>query len=121
MRWFPKRWRDSCTSWTAGGVPVRDVPVADMIESGMQHYALRLPAPTRFTQENLATLDLPVLVIMAGRSVMHDSAAAARLAEHTLRKGTILVYEDASHALNGEYPDRIAADVAAFLTTTGQG
>jgi pimeloyl-ACP methyl ester carboxylesterase len=27
----------------------------------------------------------------------------------------VLFYEDATHAVNGEQPDRIAADVASFL------
>lgn len=29
--------------------------------------------------------------------------------------GTVLLYEDASHAVNGEYQDEITADIAAFL------
>ena len=45
VRWFPKAWRDDFASWTAGGAPVKDVPVAQMIEAGMQTYALHLPAP----------------------------------------------------------------------------
>jgi pimeloyl-ACP methyl ester carboxylesterase len=28
---------------------------------------------------------------------------------------TVKVYPEASHAINGEHPDRIAADIAAFL------
>jgi hypothetical protein len=28
---------------------------------------------------------------------------------------TVIVHADASHAINGEYPDRFAADVGAFL------
>ncbi|WP_020524051.1 alpha/beta fold hydrolase [Catelliglobosispora koreensis] len=115
VKWAPKSWRDSFNSWTANGAPVEDVPVADMIESGMQNYVLKLPAPTRLSSEQLASLQMPVLAIMAGKSVMHDSAAGARTAKETLRQGTVLTYEDASHALNGEYPDRIAADVGTFL------
>jgi pimeloyl-ACP methyl ester carboxylesterase len=47
VRWFPKAWRDDFASWTAGGAPIKDVPVAQMIEAGMQTYALHLPAPNR--------------------------------------------------------------------------
>jgi pimeloyl-ACP methyl ester carboxylesterase len=113
--WFPRSWRDGFNQWTAGGAPVEDVPVADMIEAGMRHYSLALPAPTRFTDEQLAGVDVPVLVVIAGESVMHDPAAAARTAEGTLARGTVLTYPDASHAINGEYPEEIAADVARFL------
>jgi hypothetical protein len=56
-------------------------------------------------------------VIIAGKSVMHDPVAAAYNARTTLKRGTVLTYQHASHAMNGEYPDRIAADVAAFLAT----
>ncbi len=111
---FPKSWRDDFNSWTAGGAPVEDVPVADMIEAGMHSYAKTLPMPQKFTPEQLSGVTVPVLVIMAGRSVMHDSAAGAQYAEQNLRQRTVKLYPEASHAINGEYPDEIAADVAAF-------
>ena len=115
VRWFPKSWRDDFASWTAGGAPVEDVPVAQMIESGMQSYAIRLPAPGRISAERLASVGVPVLAIMAGRSGMHDSAQAAEVARRHLKQGTVLVYPDASHAINGEYPDEIAAELERFL------
>jgi pimeloyl-ACP methyl ester carboxylesterase len=113
--WFPKAWRDDFANWTAGGAPVKDVPVAQMIEAGMQTYALSLPAPSRIPPDRIAAIRQPVMVIMAGRSPMHDSAAAADLARRSLQLGTIRVYPEASHAINGEYPDEIAVDIGAFL------
>lgn len=115
LPWLPKSWRDGFNSYTAGGAPVEDVPVADMIEAGMQHYALKLPQPTRISEERLAGLDLPVLAIIAGRSVMHDPETAAATAERALPDATVRVYPDASHAVNGEYPEELAADIAAFV------
>jgi pimeloyl-ACP methyl ester carboxylesterase len=115
VRWFPKAWRDDFASWTAGGAPVKDVPVAQMIDAGMQTYALHLPAPSRIPEDRIAVIRQPVLVIMAGRSPMHDSAAAADLARRNLQQGTVRVYPEASHAINGEYPNEIAADIDAFL------
>ena len=113
--WLPKSWRDSFNSYTAGGAEVQDVPVADMIEAGMQGYSLKLPQPTRFTEERLATLDVPVLAIIAGRSVMHDAQEAVATAERTLPDGTVRLYPDASHAVNGEYPERVRDDIADFV------
>ncbi|MBG0563991.1 alpha/beta fold hydrolase [Actinoplanes aureus] len=118
VRWLPKSWRDGFNSWTAGGAPVEDSPLADLIESGMGNYAIKRPAPARFDTERLRAIDVPVLVIFAGESVMHDAREAARTASSTLRHRTVLTYDGASHAINGEQPDRIAADVAAFLSTT---
>ena len=94
---------------------MQDVPVADMIEAGMQGYSLKLPQPTRFTEKRVATLDVPVLAIIAGRSVMHDAQEAVATAERTLPDGTVRVYPDASHAINGEYPERLRDDIADFV------
>jgi pimeloyl-ACP methyl ester carboxylesterase len=117
VHWFPRSWRDGFSSWTAGGAPVEDVPVADMIEAGMQTYVLKLSPPQRIPTDRLAKLDVPVLAIMAGDSVMHDAAQAADTAKDVLSNGRVELYPNASHALNGEYPDEIAADVAAFLNS----
>ncbi|WFE44631.1 alpha/beta hydrolase [Verrucosispora sp. WMMD1129] len=115
LPWLPRSWRDSFNSYTAGGAPVEDEPVADMIEAGMQHYKLRLPPPTRISEERLRRLDLPVLAIIAGESVMHDPQQAVETARRTLPRGTVRLYPGASHAVNGEQPERIAADIAGFV------
>jgi pimeloyl-ACP methyl ester carboxylesterase len=115
LPWLPRSWRDGFNSWTAGGAPVEDVPVARMIESAMQNYALKLPQPGRISEEALTDLDMPVLAFVAGRSVMHDPDTAAATAERALPRGTVEVYPEASHAINGEYPEEMAADIDAFL------
>lgn len=115
LAWLPRSWRDSFNSYTAGGVPVGDEPVADMIEAGMQHYRLRLPQPTRISEERLGRLDLPVLAIIAGNSVMHDPESAAETARRALPHGTVRLYPGASHAVNGEQPAQIATDIANFV------
>ncbi|GAB3616431.1 alpha/beta hydrolase [Okibacterium endophyticum] len=113
--WLPRSWRDDFSSWTANGAPVEDVPIAEMIEAGMQHYRLGTPSPARFSEEQLTGVRVPVLVIMAGASVMHDAQAGAEVAEHSLANGTVRIYKGASHAIIGEEPQRIADDVNAFL------
>lgn len=115
FRWAPRSWRDSFASWTANDAPVEDVPVADMIEQGLQSYAMKLSAPGRPADARLAGLSVPALVLMAGRSRMHDAAEAVEHARRVLPAATVKTYPDASHAINGEHPEEIAADVAAFL------
>ena len=115
LPWLPKSWRDSFNSYTAGGAPVEDEPVAQMIEAGMQHYTLRLPQPTRIEPEGLGALDMPVMAIIAGDSVMLDATAAYQTAVAALPQGTIHLYEGASHAVNGEQPAQVAEDIEAFL------
>ncbi|WP_435743168.1 alpha/beta fold hydrolase [Microbacterium sp. PMB16] len=119
VSWLPKAWRDDFNSWVAGGAPVEDVPVADMIEAGMRNYTMTLPQPTRITEEALGDLTVPTLAILAGRSVMHDTDTAVATAETALGADRVVLYGDATHAINGEYPDEIAADIADFLRSLG--
>lgn len=82
--WLPKAWRDSFLSWTAGGVVIEDDVTTALIEQGMKSHRRVLPGPERISEEQLRTLDLPVLVVLAGRSPMHDSVAAAEVARRNL-------------------------------------
>ncbi|GAA1487494.1 alpha/beta fold hydrolase [Brachybacterium sacelli] len=116
FNWMPKAWRDSFNSYTAGGAPVQDDPVGRMIEAGMQNFRMAQPQPTRITPEQLGTLEVPVLAIIAGRSVMLDPEDAAGTARSALPDGRVEVFAEASHAINGEYPEEIAALVDDFTT-----
>jgi pimeloyl-ACP methyl ester carboxylesterase len=111
----PEALRRRVLRWIAGGTEVDDsVPVAALIASGTRDFALRQPAPTLFTAEQLRTLDVPVLALIAGRSVIHDAERAADTARKLLPRGKIELWSDASHAINGEYPEKIAETAAAF-------
>ncbi|GAA1831562.1 hypothetical protein GCM10009735_79060 [Actinomadura chokoriensis] len=113
--WLPKSWRDSFASYTAGGAPVEDEPVARMIETAMSAYSIKLPQPTLIPERALKGLNMPVLVVLAGKSVMHDTAKAEKVAERVLRDGTVVVYPHASHAVGSEEADDIAKVIKDFL------
>ena len=115
IRWFPKSWRDRFNSYIAGGAPVEDVPAADMIEAGLKHYVFRMPQLKLIPPERLADITVPTLVIIGGRSVIHDADKAAEIAERHIPNATVRVYEGASHAVSGEQPERIARDVATLI------
>lgn len=85
----------------------------------MGTYRLKLPVPALTDAAKITSLRMPALVILAGRSPMHDSAAAAAEARRLLTSGTVRVYSNASHAISGEQPAEIAADVAAHLVRSG--
>ena len=111
----PESVRRRVLRWIAGGAEVDDsVPVAALIASGTKDFVLRQPAPTRFTADQLRALDVPVLALIAGRSVIHDAERAAATARKLLPRGQVELWADASHAINGEYPDEIAETAAAF-------
>jgi pimeloyl-ACP methyl ester carboxylesterase len=111
----PEGVRRRVLKWIAGGAEVVDsVPVAALIASGTKDFALRQPPPTRFTAHQLRVLDVPVLAVIAGRSVIHDAERAAAAARRLLPRGRVELWTDASHAINGEYPEKIAETAAAF-------
>jgi pimeloyl-ACP methyl ester carboxylesterase len=111
----PDALRRRVLRWLAGGADVDDsAPVAAMIAAATAGFTVRQPAPIRFTDDRLRSIDVPVLAVIAGRSVIHDGKRAAAHARKTLRHGQVELWPAASHAINGEYPDEIAT-VAATL------
>ncbi|WP_261775457.1 alpha/beta fold hydrolase [Kocuria turfanensis] len=113
--WLPKSWRDSFASYTAGGAPVEEEPVARMIETAMSAYSIKLPQPTLIPEASLEGLQMPVLAVLAGKSVMHDPQEATEVAERALQDGTVVVYPEASHAVGSEEAARIAQEIEVFL------
>ncbi|MGV0851744.1 alpha/beta fold hydrolase [Mycolicibacterium phlei] len=111
----PTRVRRRVQRWIGGGHDVDDTePVAALIAAGATDYALRKAMPRLVTDEQLRGLDIPVLALIAGRSVMHDAARAERRAKALLARGEVEVWPYASHAINGEYVGEIADRAGVF-------
>ena len=105
--------------WISGGADVEESePVFVLIDAGTADFELHQPAPTLFSPAQLRGLQVPVLAIIAGRSVIHDARRAASTARKLLRHGQVEVWDGASHALTGVYPDRIAARAVRFWDDT---
>jgi pimeloyl-ACP methyl ester carboxylesterase len=102
-------------SWIAGGADVDEtLPEAALIAAGSADFALRKAMPRSFTDDELRSLDIGVLALIAGRSVMLDAARAVSSARSLLPRGQVELWADASHAINGEYPAEIAQRAGAF-------
>jgi pimeloyl-ACP methyl ester carboxylesterase len=102
-------------SWIAGGADVDEsLPEAALISAGSSDHVLRKAMPKSFTDDQLRSLDIPVLALIAGRSVMLDAASASARARNLLPRGQVELWADASHAINGEYPAEIAERAGAF-------
>ena len=102
-------------SWISGGAEVDDsLPEAALISAGSTDYVMRKAMPKSFTDDQLRSLDCPVLALIAGRSVMLDAARAAARARNLLPRGQVELWAGASHAINGEYPVEIAETAGAF-------
>ncbi|MGW2218726.1 alpha/beta fold hydrolase [Nonomuraea sp. NPDC001684] len=112
---FPESWRRKLLSWISGGADASaDEPVANLISAGMRDFTAFLPPPAYPTDDQVAGLDVPVLALIAGRSIIHNPRKAALRARRLLARGVVELWPDASHALNGEFPDRVNTRVLAF-------
>jgi pimeloyl-ACP methyl ester carboxylesterase len=112
---LPDAVQRSVFSWISGGADVDEsLPESALISAGSTYYVLRKAMPKLFTDDQLRSLDVPVLALIAGRSVMLDAALAAARARNLLPRGQVELWPDASHAINGEYPAEIAQTAAEF-------
>jgi pimeloyl-ACP methyl ester carboxylesterase len=111
----PEALRRRVFSWISGGADFDDsLPEAALISAGSTDYVLRKAMPKMFTDDQLRSLDLPVLALIAGRSVMLDAARAVVRARNLLPHGQVELWANASHAINGEYPVEIAERAGRF-------
>lgn len=112
-----RRWaRPSFMRWTAGGVEVpEDDPVATIIEEGLRTFKITLPVPGLFTDDQLRSIRVPVLALIAGRSVMHDARRAVARAEALLPDVRAERWPSATHAIAGESPAEVNARILEFL------
>jgi pimeloyl-ACP methyl ester carboxylesterase len=113
---MPKPWRSKLMSWIAGGAEASDTdPVAALIASGMRDFAAMLPQPKYPSDEQLRSITVPTLAVIAGRSIIHNPTKAAERARRLLPAATVELWPLASHAINGEFPARIASTINGFV------
>ncbi|WP_438943471.1 alpha/beta fold hydrolase [Nocardia otitidiscaviarum] len=111
---MPMRLRYRLLGWISGGAEVDDsVPEGRLIASGMRDFHSAQPMPARPTEAELTGIKVPVLAILAGRSIIHDAERAAASARR-IPGADVEVWASASHAINGEFPERIAERLATF-------
>jgi pimeloyl-ACP methyl ester carboxylesterase len=92
-----------------------------LIAAGSTDFMLRSAMPKLFTDDQLRSLNIPVLALIAGRSVMLDAVRAAARARDLLPRGQVELWADASHAINGEYPAEIAERAGRFWDELDSG
>jgi pimeloyl-ACP methyl ester carboxylesterase len=113
------RWtRPAFLSWISGGakVPQGD-PVAEVITAGIHDFNITLPTPRPFTDEQLRSIQVPMLVIIGGRSVIHDPRAAhtrSALIPHVQAE----LWPAATHALSGELAAEVNERVLRFIASS---
>lgn len=112
---MPPGYTDWFTRWTANGSEAgAGSPEARIISAGLDDYRVVQPTPQQLTAEQVRGIEAPVQAFIAGESVMHDGAAAARTAEDLLVDGEVVLKPEASHAIHGEYAGELNARILAF-------
>lgn len=115
----PKSIRDRMLSYISGEAEVdENEPTAKLIETGMRSFKSKLPMPQQIKESQLDEINIPVLAIIAGKSTMHHPEKATAVAEESLshENSKVVVFEEASHAINGEYPEELADAIQQFIT-----
>ncbi|MFK4392553.1 pimeloyl-ACP methyl ester carboxylesterase [Peribacillus frigoritolerans] len=114
----PKSIRERMLSYISGGAKIDESePAAKLIETGMRTYKSKLPMPEKVKTEHLKKLKMPVLGILGGQSTMHHSEKSFQIGLENLRNpySNMVLFEDASHAINGEYPEKLLQTIEDFL------
>ncbi|WP_024805380.1 alpha/beta fold hydrolase [Nocardia sp. BMG51109] len=116
---MPTAIRHRLLGWISGGVRSSDaLPEGRLIASAMRDFSSAQPMPARPTAAELSGITVPMLAVLAGRSIVHDAARAAETAR-TVPGARVELWPDASHAVNGEFPDRIAECFTDFAAAIG--
>ena len=114
----PKPIRERMLRYISGGVEIDESePTAKLIETGMRTFKSKLPMPEKIKSEHLKKLQMPVLGILAGQSTMHHPEKSFQIGVENLGNpySNMVLFEDASHAINGEYPEKLLQTIEDFL------
>lgn len=112
----PRAWRTRFLSWISGDAQVSaDDPIAGVIQAGMNDYKLAIPAPSYPDDSALRSITVPVLAVIAGRSTLHDPRKALARARATLPDVRAELWQDASHAISGEYAESVNTRLSEFI------
>jgi pimeloyl-ACP methyl ester carboxylesterase len=105
-----------------GGLPVpEDDPVARVIAAGLREFRLALPGPEYFTDDQLRSISLPTLALIAGRSVMHDPQYAFDRAKALIPGVEVELWPEATHSISGQFADEVNARVLRFIDAPPPG
>lgn len=114
---LPQSWKDASLAHIGGTSEIdRDDPLTELIAIGTEQFEPARPFPAGVTDEQLASLPMPVLAALGGASSMHDDfGAAERAAREHPRDGDVHVWPEGTHSLPMESTDQVNAVLLAFL------
>lgn len=102
-------------AWCRGGTPPAE-PIRGLVLSGMREHRTRAMArPRGLADEQLRAVSVPALVLLGGRSPIHDPQRAARRARALLPDARVEVVPGATHGLPADRPEQVRARLLEFL------
>nr|WP_042195535.1 alpha/beta hydrolase [Kibdelosporangium sp. MJ126-NF4]CEL22073.1 carboxylesterase [Kibdelosporangium sp. MJ126-NF4]CTQ92854.1 carboxylesterase [Kibdelosporangium sp. MJ126-NF4] len=111
-----RRARPAFLRWISGGGQVADDdPVAAVINAGLNHHRVGTAMPAYFSDEQLRSISVPMLTLIAGRSVIHDAVAAQARAQRLVPGIQAELWPDATHSISAESPVEVNERVLRFI------
>jgi pimeloyl-ACP methyl ester carboxylesterase len=110
---LPESFGNRFLGWVSGN-PDMTQPIAQLLTTGMRTYRMALPLPEYGRDELLRSLQVPVLALLGGRSVVHNPLEAARRAQTLIPTNGTELWPEATHALSGEHPDQLNTRLLQF-------
>ncbi|GII64403.1 hypothetical protein Skr01_44880 [Sphaerisporangium krabiense] len=101
-----------------GEVP-EDDPVGRVIGANLRHYRAALAPPAYFSDDQLRSIAVPALVLLGGRSVVHDAEKACRRARALIPDVQAELWPDATHSIAGQYATEVNERVLRFINSVG--
>lgn len=114
----PRQLTRRAIAWAFGNPAIGDPmhSIVELIVAGTHDFRAlgTSPAPRYPSDSELAALHIPTLVLLGGRSVYHDAAAAASRARRLLPAGEVELWPAASHAVAAECADDVNSRILRF-------
>jgi pimeloyl-ACP methyl ester carboxylesterase len=106
--------------WSNSGDPYDEHdPVVRLIHANLRGYRSALPPPTPFSDEELRSIALPALVVIAGRSVIHDPRKAYDRARAHIPDVEAEFWPHATHSVAGQCAGEVNDRILRFVDERG--
>ena len=102
-------------SWISGGASVDDQPIARVISASIREFRMAVPPPAYPSDDALRGLHVPTLALIAGRSRIHHPRTAYERARALLPDARVELWRTASHAISGEFAEKLNERVLEFV------
>lgn len=83
---------------------------------GAKNFRPALPFPKRFTNEDLALIDVPTLLYMGAKTELYDPLEAAARAKRLMPDVETVIVPGAQHGLPFQYPELTTKTILDFIT-----